>query len=117
MNLKRLLVWSIIGTGISSITTQLLTIREFLTQFHGNEITISMVIFCWLILTGLGTLCAKGIKQSSLKIYAFLILIIALWPLLQIIGIREFRESVFIHGTSPGFYAIFFYICQGVYIV
>jgi spermidine synthase len=69
-----------------------------------------MVIFCWLLLTGLGSLCAKGIKQSSLKVYAFLILLIALWPLLQIIGIREFRESVFIHGTSPGFYAIFFYI-------
>ena len=33
-NAKRLLVWSIIGTGISSVTVQLITIREFLTQFH-----------------------------------------------------------------------------------
>jgi spermidine synthase len=114
MNLKRLLVWSIVGAGISSVTTQLLIIREFLTQFHGNEITISLVIFCWLLLTGLGSLCAKGVRRSSLKIYACLTLTMALWPLLQIIGIREFRESVFIHGTSPGFYAIFLYITASV---
>jgi spermidine synthase len=114
MNLKRLLIGSIIGTGISSVTTQLLIIREFLTQFHGNEITISLVIFCWLLLTGLGSLCAKGVRKSSMKIYAVLTLAIALWPLLQIIGIREFRESFFIHGTSPGFYAIFFYIIAGL---
>jgi len=110
MNLKRLVVWSIIGTGISSVTTQLLTIREFLTQFHGNEITISLVIFCWLLLTGLGSLGAKAVKSSSLRVYVSLILIIALWPLLQIIVIREFRETLFIHGVSPGFYPIFFYI-------
>ena len=48
-SLRRLLVWSVIGVGISSVTTQLLTIREFLTQFQGNEITISLVVFCWLL--------------------------------------------------------------------
>ncbi|MCD4715202.1 MAG: hypothetical protein K8R45_00510, partial [Desulfobacterales bacterium] len=71
---KRLIIWSIIGTGISSVTTQLLTIREFLSQFHGNEITISLVLFCWLLLTGLGSLAAKGVKRSSLGFYTLLIL-------------------------------------------
>lgn len=110
MNLKRLIIWSIIGTGISSVTTQLLTIREFLTQFNGNEIIISLVIFCWLLMTGIGALTAKFVKGGGLKVYAPLILIIAIWPLLQIIGIRGFREFFFIHGVSPGFYPIFFYI-------
>jgi spermidine synthase len=109
-NTKRLILWSIIGTGISSIVVQLITIREFLTQFHGNEITISLVLFCWLLLTGLGSLAAKAIRRSSLTAYALLILTIALWPLVQMILIRGFREVVFIHGTSPGFYQIFFYI-------
>ncbi len=40
---RRLAVGSIVGVGISSVTTQILTIREFLSQFHGNEITISLV--------------------------------------------------------------------------
>ncbi|UCF84898.1 MAG: hypothetical protein JSV50_04505, partial [Desulfobacteraceae bacterium] len=110
MNIKRLIIWSIIGTGISSVTTQLLTIREFLSQFHGNEITISLVIFSWLLVTGLGSLAAKAVKRSSLRSFSVLTLIIAVWPLFQIIVIREFRETIFIHGTSPGFYPIFFYI-------
>ncbi|MFP4085176.1 MAG: hypothetical protein ACLFUL_00140 [Desulfobacteraceae bacterium] len=110
MHLKRMVIWAIIGTGISSVVTQLLTIREFLTQFHGNEITISLVVFCWLLITALGTLAAKGVKPASPKCYGFMILGIAVWPLLQIIGIREFRELVFTHGVSPGFYPILAYI-------
>ena len=110
MNLKRLIIWSIIGTGISSVTTQILTIREFLTQFSGNEITISLVIFCWLLMTGIGALAAKLMKGGGLKVYAPLILIVAIWPLLQITGIRGLREVFFIHGISPGFYPILLYI-------
>lgn len=110
MNLKRLIIWSIIGTGISSVTTQLLTVREFLTQFSGNEITISLVMCCWLMMTGLGAFAAKFWKGGGERSYALLILIIALWPLVQIVGIRGFREVLFTHGISPGFYAILFYI-------
>ncbi|MBW2031098.1 MAG: hypothetical protein JRH06_15745 [Deltaproteobacteria bacterium] len=108
--MKRLLIWSIIATGISSIPVQLINIREFLTQFHGNEITISMVLFCWLLLTGIGSLVAKRIRRTSLSLYAVLCAVISLWPLLQLIIIRAFRDLAFIHGVSPGFYGIFFYI-------
>ncbi|MBW2144567.1 MAG: fused MFS/spermidine synthase [Deltaproteobacteria bacterium] len=110
MDQKRLIILSIIGTGITSVTTQLVTIREFLTQFHGNEITISLSLFCWLLLTGIGSLAAKAVKHSSLRVYALLILIIAVWPLLQLIAIRGLRDTFFTHGVSPGFYSIFFYI-------
>jgi spermidine synthase len=34
----------------------------------------------------------------------------AIWPLIQVILIRGFRETIFIHGVSPGFHQIFFYI-------
>ena len=108
--MKRLIIWSIIGTGISSIAVQLITIREFLSQFHGNEITISLVLFCWLFITAIGSLLARMFKKSSLSLYALLCVLIALWPLLQLIFIRGFREAIFIHGLSPGFYQIFFYI-------
>jgi len=107
---KKLIIWSIIGTGISSIAVQLVTIREFLSQFHGNEITISLVLFCWLLITGLGSLAARFVKRSSLILFALLTLFMAVWPLIQIILIRGFREAIFIHGVSPGFHQIFFYI-------
>jgi len=110
MNTKRLIIWAIIGTGISSIAVQLVTIREFLSQFHGNEVTISLVLFSWLLLTGLGSLAAKPVKRSSLTLFALITMLMAIWPLIQIILIRELREIVFIHGVSPGFHQIFFYI-------
>jgi len=54
----------VIATGISSVVTQLLTIREFLTQFKGNEIVIALILFNWLILGGIGTLLAEGIGDT-----------------------------------------------------
>jgi len=109
-NIKRLIIWAIIGTGISSIAVQLVTIREFLSQFHGNEVTISLVLFSWLLLTGLGSLAAKLVRRSSLTLFALITILLAIWPLIQIILIRELRETIFIHGVSPGFHQIFFYI-------
>jgi spermidine synthase len=109
-NIKRLIIGAIIGTGVSSIAVQLVTIREFLSQFHGNEVTISLVLFSWLLLTGIGSLVAKPVKRSSLTLFALTTTLMAIWPLIQIILIRELRESIFIHGVSPGFHQIFFYI-------
>ncbi len=110
INTKRLIIWAIIGTGVSSIAVQLVSIREFLSQFHGNEVTVSLVLFSWLLLTGLGSLAAKPVKRSSLTLFALITILMSIWPLIQIILIRELRESIFIHGVSPGFHQIFFYI-------
>ena len=107
---KSIIVWSIIGTGISSITVQLVTVREFLTQFHGNEITISLVLFVWLLLNGTGSLLSPLIKITKASTYALITLFIALWPLLQLIIIRYYRDILMIHGASPGFYQILSYI-------
>lgn len=110
INVRRLILWSIIGIGISSITVQLVVIREFLTQFQGNEMTISVSVFCWLLLIGIGSFSAKFIRPSSITLYSILAFFVALLPLPQLIMIRYFREEVFIHGVSPGFYHIFFFI-------
>lgn len=110
INVRRLIFWSIIGIGISSITVQLVVIREFLAQFNGNEMTISVAVFSWLLLTGMGSYVAKFIKPASVKIYSLLALLAAIWPIPQMIIIRHFREEIFIHGASPGFYHIFIFI-------
>lgn len=107
---KNLIVWSIIGTGISSVTVQLVTIREFLTQFHGNEITISLVLFAWLLFNGAGSLLNRLFKVTGISLYSLLILFIALWPFPQLIIIRYLRDIFIIHGASPGFYQILFYV-------
>jgi spermidine synthase len=110
MNLTSLIVISVIGTGISSIAIQIVTVREFLSQFSGNEITISLVLFCWLLVSGLGSLVSKYFPKKSVIVYSIIAIVTALFPLIQIVAIRLLRDAVFIHGESPGFYPIFFFI-------
>ena len=110
MNLANLIIASIIGTGISSISVQLITVREFLSQFYGNEITISLVLFCWLMVSGLGSLASKFFKKKSFILYSIVALITGIFPLIQITAIRLFRDIIFVHGESPGFYPLFFFI-------
>ncbi len=103
MNLKKLVLAAIIGTGMSSVTAQLLTLREFLSTFHGNEVVISITIFCWLILAGAGSFMARFIKNPGVLCFSLLLLLTGLLPLGQIIAIRLFQEMVFTHGVSTGF--------------
>lgn len=110
MNKKRFMVWSILGIGVSSVSTQLLVVREFLSLFHGNEITISLTFSCWLFLTGGGSLAARFVKKSSLSVLWVLCVLVALAPIPEILLIRVARSLFFLHGVSPGFYPILFHI-------
>ena len=98
----------VVATGISSVVTQLLTIREFLTQFQGNEIVVALILFNWLILGGIGALIAritiKYSHQSTAGKLAWLSLALSCLAVLQIMAIRHLRDIVFIHGSSVGFY-------------
>lgn len=109
-SVSHLIIWSIIGTGISSVAVQIIVIREFLSQFSGNEITISLVLFSWLLLTGLGSLLARPVNRPSLSLYTILCLFLAVWPIVQVSLIRGLRELFFVHGVSPGFYQTLFFI-------
>ena len=90
------------------MTTQLLTIREFLTQFQGNEIVIALILFNWLILGGLGTLASRVIthrfREATVGGLGRLSLILSILAPLQITAIRQLRNIFFIHGSSVGFY-------------
>ena len=108
INNDKAIVRVVIATGISSVVTQLITIREFLTQFQGNEIVIALILFNWLILGGIGTLLARVSgrrkRQASAEALAWMSLVLSGLGMLQIIAIRYFRDMVFIHGSSVGFY-------------
>ncbi len=107
-NDDRAIIRVVIATGISSVVTQLLTIREFLTQFQGNEIVIALILFNWLILGGMGTLLARGVARRfqtpNATRLAWLSLVLGSLALLQILAIRQLRDVIFMHGSSVGFY-------------
>lgn len=98
----------IIATGISSVVTQLLIIREFLAQFQGNEFIIALILFNWLVLGGIGTILTRWITRdlwaATANRLGWLSLILAGMPAVQILAIRFLRDVFFIHGSSVGFY-------------
>jgi spermidine synthase len=110
MGMRRLIIWSIVATGVSTVSAQLLLIREFLSQFQGNEITISLVLCLWLLFSGAGAFASKAVHRTSMMVYLFLAMTVALGPFLMLLAVRGLRDLLFIHGSSPGFYGIFFYI-------
>ena len=111
---ERAITRVVIATGISSVVTQLLTIREFLSKFSGNEFVIALILFNWLILGGAGTLLARLITRrfwkATVNRLGWLSLILAAIPTLQILAIRGLRDVFFIHGSSVGFYPTLSYI-------
>ena len=106
----------VLFTGISSIVTQLLTIRESYAQFHGNVYVIAMIFFVWLISGAMGTWIAKFCPKKFLtkNILGFLCLLISILPAFQILAIRIFRNIFFIPGSEIGFYGIFVFVSTSI---
>jgi len=103
----------VVTTGIASVVTQLVLIREFLSQFQGNEIVIALILFNWLVLGGLGTLLARrasGSRFATRQALGWISLALVLISTPTLFGARLLRDLVFTHGASVGFYPTFAYI-------
>jgi spermidine synthase len=77
--------------GISSVSVQLVMIREVMSSFGGNELVIGVVLGIWLLFTGLGSavgvpLARKGRPERTLFLGH---LLIAILPFAQIAAIRS----------------------------
>ncbi|MFP4040744.1 MAG: hypothetical protein ACLFS7_09400 [Desulfosudaceae bacterium] len=119
--IERSIIGVVIATGISSVVTQLYTIREFLALFAGNEFVIALIFFNWLILGGAGTMLAhladrhsvrsasKNPPEHSPDKLAWLSFAAAALPPIQLLTIRLLRDTCFIPGSAVGFYGIFLY--------
>ena len=85
-----------VATGIASVVTQLVVVREFLAQFQGNELIIALVLFNWLLLGGLGTRLAQHVKSAmptTLMLCSFGLVVLSVG---QIMVIRLLRPVVFL---------------------
>ncbi len=98
----------VIATGVSSVATQLVLIREFLSQFHGNEFLVALILFNWLFIGGVGTFIAnRSGKNACPTRLAWVSLALAMLSPLELYCIRFFRHLFFIYGSSAGFYPTF----------
>ena len=111
----------VVATGISSVVSQLLIIREYLTQFQGNEYVIALIFFAWLLLGGLGgffsaLITGRYVPADNGRL-AGLSLLTAVLPMATLLAIRLGRDVIFTPGASTGFYQTlgFVFITLGPY--
>jgi spermidine synthase len=93
--------------GLASVVMQLVLVREFLAQFQGNEFTIALIFFSWLILGGMGAwlaLFAIRRRPAVLTRLSLLSLLLAALAAMEILAIRTLRDIIFLHGAEVGFY-------------
>src|SRR5208337_512775 len=103
----RAILLTVLATGISSVVAQLITIREFLADFEGNEFVIALVLLIWLVSSGIGSFIAATVKTkahyASIRTLSLITACLAVMPTLQILSMRVLKDIVFVQGSSVGF--------------
>jgi len=72
--------------------------REFYIRFSGNELSYGVLLSCWLLGSGVGSLAADRIKRERGTAAGWIHVILGL----QALGLVGLRLSRFILGTLPG---------------
>ncbi len=95
-----LLLAALLALGITSIATQIVLLREFLSVFYGNELVIGIVLANWLILTGVGSLLGRFSERwaASHSAIAFALVGLGVLPLATVALLRFLRNIVFTPG-------------------
>ncbi len=89
--------------GFTAMATQLILIREFLSVFNGNELTIGIVLANWLLLNGTGAfLDRKSAKQTKLRTILTGLFILAIIPVITLFMLYWLRNIVIPVGSMPG---------------
>jgi len=84
--IRRRFVCAVLTLGFSGMVAQVLLLREILVIFHGNELSIGIILGNWLVLEAIGSFClGKHIEKIRLKIETFVavqLLVSAFFPLM-----------------------------------
>ncbi len=96
--------WScLLALGTSSVSVQLVMIREVMSTFSGNELVIGLVLGAWFVFTALGS--AMGVplarKTRPERSLFFGHILIAVTPLAQVAAIRAL-PLLWVRGEMPG---------------
>lgn len=91
--MKKWLVFNIVLKGYSSIIIQSLLLRELLVIFHGNELTVGLILSLWLLGGAVGSILASfflRFYKNALRIFV----------LFQLLSIACFPFSIFLIRLS-----------------
>ncbi len=98
----------VVATGVASVTAQLLLVREYITQFQGNEFVISLILCLWLVIGAVGSRIPSVARGWGFPTSADMLGTLSLWVSglapVSLVAIRLARLQWFAPGVSVGFY-------------
>ena len=103
MPARRMLDLAAAGLGASCVMTQLVSMREMLGAFWGNEMTLGLVLGHWLLLSGIGAwLGRKSDRLPAPSRWLCLgLCLMSMLPPAQVFLLRVLRDVIFIRGAVP----------------
>ncbi|MCX8009711.1 MAG: hypothetical protein N3A61_01030, partial [Ignavibacteria bacterium] len=101
LKIERTFILAVISLGVTSICSQIILLREFLSVFFGNELVIGVILSNWMILTGIGAYFGKyAVKiKSKFNSILFLMTLLSLLPIVTVFLLSYLRNIVFIAGS------------------
>lgn len=100
--MKRSLLLSIFLLGVSATGSQVILIREFLTVFYGNEISIGFIFAAWLVWTAVGSFvmgCLVDRIKHGINVFCVCSILLNFSLLLTIPAIRSIKNIL---NRDPG---------------
>lgn len=104
LNIDKRYILAIAALGFTSIVTQTILLREFLSVFAGNELVIGIVLANWMVLTGAGAVLGKlaGKVKRPTHLLITLLLLNSLFPAATVFLMSYLRSLIFPAGTLIG---------------
>lgn len=100
--MSRRILFVAIASGFSGMIVQLLLLRELLTVFHGNDLSIGIILANWLALEAFGSFfIGKKIETVTLKVRGYIILAL-LFVLVSPLSLYLTRILRCVIGVMPG---------------
>lgn len=101
---------SVITLGFTSIITQIILLREFLSVFYGNELVIGIILANWMLITGFGAFLGKNVNKINNKPTLIIILqiLLGIIPFITVFGIYYLRNIIFTVGSMIGIIQILY---------
>ena len=92
---------AVVALGMTSLVTQIILLRDFLSVFYGNELVIGIILGNWMVLTGIGSYVGRLSEkvEKSREAATLLLALLAILPLLTLFLLRYLRNIVFSVGT------------------
>ncbi len=90
--------------GLTSLVTQVILLREFLSVFYGNELVIGVLLANWMLLTGVGSFACRRFTRlsASTGFLTPLLILLGTIPFLTVVLLRLLRNVVFSPGSMIG---------------